>query len=172
MTRIGYIYLSMDDSYTNEQIKAIQNLGITQIFFSEADISIFHPGDELVIYELKSLAKTVTQVAAFMELLNKKKIQLTVLKKESFMELISNLQFQTILFDLAEVDRFAISERTSKGIKSAKQNGRIGGRPRISKQKIEHIRHLYHNLGYTYREIADTCEVSLGTAYKYVISTE
>jgi DNA invertase Pin-like site-specific DNA recombinase len=66
------------------------------------------------------------------------------------------------------MDTFVISERTSRGIQDAKVKGVIGGRPKVSDLKIEKIKYLYEKRGYTLREIADECEVSLGTAYKYI----
>jgi AcrR family transcriptional regulator len=38
----------------------------------------------------------------------------------------------------------------------------------VSEETIERIRFLYKFRSYTLREIAEECNVSLGTAYKYV----
>lgn len=73
----------------------------------------------------------------------------------------------SLILDLAEIESYVISERTTKGIQLAKDDGRIGGRPRVSQTKIEIIRHLYKNKKYSLREIADECHVSLGTVHKY-----
>lgn len=53
-------------------------------------------------------------------------------------------------------------------MKAARRRGKIGGIPKISKETVERIKILYNDRSYTLREIAEECDVSLGTAYKYV----
>lgn len=168
MATIGYVYLSINDKYVREQMDAIQRYGVNRTIFNESEIKFLQPGDEVVIYELKSFGKTVIQLASFIDNLTKKQIHLTLIKKESFMADLTDEQFLSILYELAEIDSFVISERTSKGIRIAKQSGRVAGRPKLSDGKIKHIKYLYKSGGYTLREIAEECDVSLGTAYKYV----
>lgn len=168
MAKIGYVYISINDRYVREQMNIIQQWGVHRTIFNETEINLLQSGDEVVIYELKSLGKTVIQLATFIEKLTKKQIRLTIIKKDPFMAELKDDQFRSLLYELAEVESFAISERTSKGIQLAKQSGRIGGRPKLSEGKIKHIKYLYKSQGYTLREIADECDVSLGTAYKYV----
>lgn len=52
-------------------------------------------------------------------------------------------------------------------ITRARNDGRIGGRPTISSDTIEKIQYLYIHEKLTLREIAEKCDISLGTAYKY-----
>ncbi|NKC68423.1 recombinase family protein [Vagococcus fluvialis] len=168
MGKMGYVYLSIDESYVKEQIEAIQNFGVKQTIFDEKDIMKLKSGSELVIYELKSLGKSLTQMPAFFLKLTKKNIHLTIIQKDDSLNYLTDEQYFAILSDLAEMDRFIISERTTKGIQEAKRSGRIGGRPRISEEKIKEIKYLYHKQSYTLREIVEKCDVSLGTAYKYI----
>jgi DNA invertase Pin-like site-specific DNA recombinase len=168
MKQIGYVYMSLDADYITEQMTAIKKYGVTNIILSDSDLDLLNVGDELVVYELKSLGKTIRQLGSFSFELHKKKIKLKILKKEKSLEKISEDQWLELLFDIAEMDTFVISERTSRGIQDAKVKGVIGGRPKVSDLKIEKIKYLYEKRGYTLREIADECEVSLGTAYKYI----
>lgn len=69
---------------------------------------------------------------------------------------------------IAEMEKSVIRERTTKGLKEARLKGRVGGRPRISPETIEKIKSLYNHKRYTLRQIAQECNISLGTAYKYV----
>ena len=170
--RVGYVHLSIDDSYIKEQIKAVKNWEVKDIIVNQSDIELLHPGDELVVYELKSLGKTVVQLATFLSDLNKQRIKLTLIKKEDFMSFMDEEKWTTLLFDLAEIDSYVICERTTKGIQAAKSKGRIGGRPKVSDVKVEKIRYLHKKNGCTLREIAEECDVSLGTAYKYIQKNE
>lgn len=168
MRIMGYVYSSIDDSYIKEQIEAIRDYGLTTILLDADDLMGLKTGDELVIYELKSLGKTIIQLSDFLSRLNQKDIKLTIINKEESFKLLNEEQYYQIIFDLAEIDRNVISERTTRGIRSAKQSGRVGGRPKISDSQIELIKHLYHKQSYTLREIVDKCGVSLGTVYKYI----
>lgn len=168
MEKIGYVYSSLDDEYIKEQIEAIKKYGVKKIILDEEEFNSLKKGQELVVYELKSLGKSITQLATFFLYLNEKDVKLTIISKDYDSMMIPDDQFFDLIAELAEMESFIISERTTKGIQIAKRRGRVGGRPKISEEKVEEIRYLYHNQSYTLREIAEKCNVSLGTAYKYI----
>lgn len=168
MERIGYVFSSLDYTYIEEQISVIKSFGITKIIIDEEEISNLKKGDELIIYELKSLGKSITQLAPFFAYLDKNDIKLTILSKNYDYPNLSNKQMLNLITELADMESFIISERTTKGIQKARRSGRIGGRPKISNETIERIKYLYHSQSYTLRKIAEECNVSLGTAYKYI----
>ncbi|MFW3588585.1 recombinase family protein [Vagococcus fluvialis] len=168
MEKIGYVFSSLDDTYIKEQIEAIKHFGVKKIILDEEEFNGLRRGDELIVYELKSLGKSITQLATFFNFLEKKEIKLTVISKNFDYPDVSNKQFFNLVDELAEMESFIISERTTKGILNARRSGRVGGRPKISEETIEKIRYLYHNQSYTLRKIAEECNVSLGTAYKYI----
>lgn len=168
MGKTGYIYVSMDESYVKEQIEGLQTFGVKQTIFDEKDIWQLKSGDELVVYELRSLGKSLKQLPSFFSKLSQKKVHLSIIQKDDSLKELSDEQYFSIITDLAEMDSFVISERTIKGIQKAKRSGRVGGRPRISEETIKEIKYLYHNQSYTLREISKKCGVSLGTAYKYI----
>lgn len=168
MEKIGYVYSSLDDMYIKEQIEAIKDFGVKKIVLEEEEFNSLRKGDELVVYELKSLGKSVTQLATFLKFLDKQEIKLTIISKGYDYPDTPNEHFFNLIAELAEMESFIISERTTRGIQNAKRSGRVGGRPKISEETIERIRYLYHNQSYTLRQIAEECDVSLGTAYKYI----
>ena len=168
METIGYVYSSLDDSYIKEQIEALKNFGVKKIILEEEEINFLKKGDALVVYELRSLGKTVNQLAIFFTYLKKMSIDLVVIKKGAAFKNTTDKQYFNLISEMAEMESFIISERTTKGIQMARRSGRVGGRPKISEEVIEEIRYLYHNQSYTLREIAEKCDVSLGTAYKYI----
>ena len=70
MERIGYVYSSLDDAYIKEQIEGIKEFGVKKIILEEDGINELKEGDELVVYELRSLGKTITQLDQFLTFLN------------------------------------------------------------------------------------------------------
>ncbi|MGL5685513.1 MAG: hypothetical protein ACRCXQ_06960, partial [Vagococcus fluvialis] len=77
MEKIGYVFSSLDDTYIKEQIEAIKNFGVKKIILDEEEFNGLRRGDELIVYELKSLGKSITQLATFFNFLEKKEIKLT-----------------------------------------------------------------------------------------------
>lgn len=82
MEKIGYVFSSLDDTYIKEQIEAIKNFGVKKIILDEEEFNSLRRGDELIVYELKSLGKSITQLATFFNFLEKKEIKLTVISKK------------------------------------------------------------------------------------------
>lgn len=168
MMKIGYVYSSLDDSYVKEQIEAIKKFNVKKIILEEEEILSLNRGDQLVIYELRCLGKSVTQLPSFFKLIERKGIQLVIINKGKVYENLTEKQYVDFILEMAETESFIIRERTSRGIQIARRSGRVGGRPKISDKKIKEIKHLYHTQSYTLRQIAEQCDVSLGTAYKYI----
>ena len=140
MERIGYVYSSLDDTYIKKQIEAIKEFGVKKIILEEEGVNELKEGDELVVYELRSLGKTITQLDQFLTFLDKKNIKLTLIDKGSEFQVIDDRQFYDLVSEIAEMESFVISERTTRGIQKARRSGRVGGRPKVSEETIEEIR--------------------------------
>lgn len=182
MKRIGYVYGLYDDEYVKKQYRALQREELDTILIEENSqvdtaknnkvldeiIITLKPGDQLVVYELECIGKAIVQLGIFLENLRKKQIELIVLNKKVLSEEISDFLYSEMIIRISEAEKSVISERTTRGLEAARRKGRIGGRPKVSEDTIKKIRYLYKNQSYTLREIAEECNVSLGTAYKYV----
>lgn len=169
MERVGYVNLDvLDEVCIVREMKALRKMGIKKILHSDNELNDLEENSELVVYDIKSLGKSVLQLEHFLSNLIEKNIQFTVANKHSKLSEISGSSLIGILKELAETEHYIIRERTVRGLNEAKRKGRIGGRPTVSEETIDRIRFLYHNQNYTLRDIAAECGVSLGTAYKYV----
>lgn len=73
----------------------------------------------------------------------------------------------TLLATLAKQERIRISERTLAGLEKARFQGRIGGRPPISKDKVRLIKKLYKQ-GLSKRAVAREVQVDKETVKKYL----
>lgn len=182
MKKIGYVYASSEESYVKEQIEGLKSINIETVTVEEElnegvtqnddvlkeVVATLNSGDELIVYELRCLGKSIIQLAEFLSDLKEKGIQLVVVKKGAAYSDIDDSPYVEMILKIAEMEKKIIRERTTKGLQEARRKGRVGGRPKISEETIEQIRFLYNNNRYTLRQIAEECNISLGTAYKYV----
>ncbi len=67
---------------------------------------------------------------------------------------------------LAEMERELIVERTQAGLQAARKRGRIGGRPRVDKKRVERALKLYESKEYSVAEITELTGVSKATLYR------
>lgn len=181
MKIVGYAYATKDKSYLSKQMEALGKSNCDEIVLeTDTEQSVAHPyveleaaieemaeGDQLVVFELICLGKSIIQLVEFMAVLDKKGIELVVLNKPEELSELDNNIYNILLTNMAKMEKEIIRTRTSRGLEVARQNGRVGGRPRVSQDTIKKIRILYSNNKYTLRQIADECNISLGTAYKY-----
>ena len=182
MKTIGYVYASSEENYVKEQIEGLKSVNIETVTVEEEMnegisqnddvlkeiVATLGSGDELVVYELRCLGKSIIQLAEFLAELKEKNIQFVVVKKGAAYSDIDDAPYVEMILKIAEMEKMIIRERTTKGLQEARRKGRVGGRPKISEETIEQIRFLYKNNLYTLRQIAEECNISLGTAYKYV----
>lgn len=76
--------------------------------------------------------------------------------------------FFHVMSALAEMERELIVERTRAGLAAAREQGRIGGRPRVmTTEVVERCRRMLEN-GASRQQIADVIGVGVKTIYKYL----
>lgn len=181
MSIVGYAYTSADKGYLSSQLEGLGKYGCDRIVLEtdaantashphdelEAALETMEAGDTLVIFELVCFGKSIIQLAEFIAELEERGIKLLVLEKEEGLENLDTEMYTEMIKSMAQMEKLIIRQRTSRGLEEARRNGRIGGRPRISDETVERIQFLYNNNKYTLRQIAEECNISLGTAYKY-----
>lgn len=72
-----------------------------------------------------------------------------------------------LLSTLAKQERVRISERVHAGLARARQQGRVGGRPILTKDKIHKIKQMKLS-GESITNIAKTLKISRGSTYFYL----
>ena len=159
MKKIGYVYASSEENYVREQIDGLNSLNIETVSIeketneeiSQSDtvltdiVASLESGDQLVVYELRCLGKSVIQLAEFLGQLKEKGIGLVVVKKGEAYSDIDDAAYLEMVLKIAEMEKMIIRERTTKGLQEARRKGRVGGRPKISQETIDQIRFLYNN---------------------------
>ncbi len=99
-------------------------------------------GDRLIIAELSRLARSVGQIAVLVDQLLKNEIRLTSIKESIELNGKHDIQTKTMItmFSLfSEIERDLISERTKEGLKRARAEGKLLGRPKgkLGKSKLD-----------------------------------
>lgn len=72
-----------------------------------------------------------------------------------------------LLSTLAKQERIRVSERVKAGLERSRKQGRIGGRPKISVDKIKNIKEL-KSKGFTIVSISEELGISRGSIYQYL----
>jgi len=99
-------------------------------------------GDCLIVAELSRLARSVGQIAVTVNTLIKKKVRLISIKENINLNGGQDMQTKVMItmFSLfSEIERDLISERTKEGLKRARAEGKLLGRPigTIGKSKLD-----------------------------------
>ena len=99
-------------------------------------------GDCLIVAELSRLARSVGQIAVTVSTLLKKRVRFICIKESISLNGGHDMQSKVMItmFSLfSEIERDLISERTKEGLKRARAEGKLLGRPRgtIGKSKLD-----------------------------------
>ena len=138
---IGYARVSTLDQNPQLQIEALDDAGCKKIFtekISGADkkrrqlqeaLAYMREGDTLVIWKLSRLARSLTQIINTVKDLEDRQIGLKVLTQNIDTGTPEGRLFFHMNAAFDQFQREIIVENTRAGLKSARKNGRIGGRP-------------------------------------------
>ena len=179
---IGYARVSTLDQNPNHQIDALNEVGCKKIFTEkisgasqkrtqlQAALDYMREGDTLVVWKLSRLARSLTQIISTLKILEEKKNDLQVISQNID---TSTAEGRLCFHMNAAFDQFQreiIVENTKAGLKSARKNGRIGGRPKfMSEEKMRTAKAmLKDNENYPFiSDIIKTLGIGRTTFYRY-----
>lgn len=179
--KIGYARVSTKDQNLERQLDELENVGCEKIFQEkisgtkknrpEFDKMMEHlrKDDIVVVTEITRISRSTKDLISIVELLKEKGVEIKSLK-ESWLDTTSahgKLLF-TIFAGLAEYERDLIVERVNSGLAAARARGRVGGRPRINKKKIEIALKMYDSKLHSLSEISKTTGICKRTLYNYL----
>ena len=182
--RIGYARVSTQDQNLSLQLDALTGAGCKAIFQEKVSgktkerpelIKCFqklNSGDELVVWKLDRLGRSLKDLIELVDQLNGKGI-IFISLQDSINTSTPTGRFTFNLFAfLAEFERDIIKERTAAGVAAARARGRSGERPKgLSKSalsKAKSAKVLYEKGEQTVEEIAKSMSISVATAYRYI----
>lgn len=180
MAKIGYARVSTKEQNLDSQIDVLKAYGCERIFSEKVSgrkykrteldncLDYMRDGDTLVITKLDRLGRTTKQLIELSLYLDNENINLQIIDMDISTKDAMGKMFFTMMSAFAELEANLLSERTKKGLDSARARGRVGGRPAISDQKKEMIKSLYNSRNYSGDEISKMVGVSRSTIYKVI----
>lgn len=122
-----------------------------------------------MVWKLDRLARSLKQLIATVEELESRGIQFQSLTEGLDTTSAGGKLVFHIMGALAEFERNLIRERTVAGLESAKQRGRLGGRPKaLSEQDIVAAKALLADGSLTVNNVAERLNVSPATIYRHL----
>ncbi len=177
--KVGYARVSTSDQDSTLQRDALKKAGCEQVFDETASgaksdrpelikaLGYCRQGDVLVVWKLDRLARSLKQLIATVENLENRGIQFqSVTEGLDTTSAGGRLVFH-IMGALAEFERGLIQERTTAGLKSARERGRVGGRPKaLNKSDIATAKALLADESFSMADVAKRLNVSPATLYR------
>ena len=177
---IGYARVSTQDQNLELQREALAKAGCQKVFEDKASgtrverpglakaLEMLRAGDQLVVWKLDRLGRSVKQLVDLVGDLHRQGIQFKSLTDAIDTSTPSGRFFFHVMASLAEMERELVVERTRAGLEAARRLGRKGGRkPKMTDSKIESARKLLAS-GVPPREVAKNLGVSIPTLYRWV----
>lgn len=118
----------------------------------------------LFFYDYESLDLTLSEFKTLYIYLQDKGVNINFLKEDD--------SFLSWLVELTYTDAKIRSTRVISAINDRREAGVILGRPKVESKIQKKIYELYVIQGLSMREVAEKCNVSIGTVYKYVHLSE
>lgn len=178
--KFGYARESIDEDNIEFQVDALNKYGVDEIHIEYTRetktketklnelIKKLRKGDILVVYKLDRLGKTIKGLQELAEYFSEKDIDLVVLKDNIDTTTNIGRYFLYTMCILGDMERSVLAEATKIGMKTAKAEGRSGGRPKKSKEEIQEVLKLYYSDKYSVEEISEMTDWGISTIYKYI----
>lgn len=186
MAAIGYARVSKRDQNLDMQIEALQRAGCDKIFTDKVSgvkklpeqikmLEYLRPGDSLVVWRLDRLGRNTLELIKLVNNLKHTENHFVSLTEGIDTRTAGGEFIFTVFAGFAQLERHIIQERTNTGLESAREKGRIGGRPSgLSKKykKIQDAVKAAHESGkYTRNQLLETFDIpSTNTLYRILKS--
>ncbi len=178
---IGYERVSTDDQNLALQHDALQTAGCDKIFSDKmsgvkADrpglqqaLNYVRPEDTLVVWRLDRLGRSLKDLIALVEDLERRQIGFRSLQESIDTTTSGGKLIFHVFGALAEFERNLIRERTQAGLQAARARGRTGGRrQKLTPEQIAIGRSLASDPNRTVTSICEHLEISRPTFYRYI----
>ena len=178
---IGYARVSREEQNLDRQIDELTKVGCEKVLCEKISgvacdrpvlttmLEMLEKDDILVVSELTRISRSTKDLFAIVERVGKSGARIRSLK-EPWLDTttpIGQLMF-TLIAGISQFERDIISLRTKEGLKSARARGRLGGRPRVQKDRLKEAIVLYESKEYTLAEIKKKTGISHTTIYRYL----
>ena len=178
MSLIGYARVSTNAQDTELQLAALNEAGCEKVFDETASgakadrpelkscLAYLREGDTLVVWKLDRLARSLKQLVDIVDDLGNRQISFRCLTRNIDTTSSTGKLVFGIFATLAEFERDLIKERTVAGLNAARANGRVGGRPKLSVDKVAELNRRLPDKE-PWRSIAKAMDLSQATISRY-----
>ena len=150
---IGYARVSTQEQNLDLQLDELKKAGVDKIFQEKVSggkweaerpeldkaLNFVREGDKLIIWKLDRLGRSLPQLIRTVNQLKDKNVELKSLKENIDTSSATGKLMFHIFGSLAEFERDMIKERVKAGLISARERGRLGGRPTAIKDDKEKL---------------------------------
>lgn len=183
--KIGYARISTHEQRLDLQKDALEKVGCEKIIVDRASgknterpglrtiKTILRRGDELVVWRLDRLGRSLKDLIEWMTYLEAEGVGLVSLQEAINTTTSTGKLVFHIFGALAEFERHLIIERTQAGLAAARARGRKGGRPpTLNQEQQKMVYVLYQSQKHPVKELCTMFGISKPTLYKYVRDTQ
>lgn len=176
--RVGYARVSTADQDVALQVRALEQAGCSRVFVETASgavrerpeleqaLAYLRPGDVLVVWKLDRLGRSLRHLLEVVDGLAQRGVDFRSLTEGLDTTTPAGRLLFHVVGAIAEFERDLIRERTHAGIRSARANGRRGGRPStVGARQLRTARQLLDG-GATVTEAAASVGVSRPALYR------
>lgn len=176
--KVGYARVSTKDQNLQLQLDALDSVGCDEVFTDKTSavkqrkgldeaLRYLRAGDTLVVWKLDRLCRSLTDLIAISNTLEKSNITLLSLTENIDTSTPIGRMYYSLLGALAQMEREIIQERITAGIAASKRKGIKNGRPNaMDNIKIKSAKTLLDS-GMSYPDVAKQLKISRSTLYKY-----
>jgi DNA invertase Pin-like site-specific DNA recombinase len=180
----GYARVSTEDQNCALQVAALKAAGVPERNIVEENGSGGDPnrpklkrlldslqrGDQLVVWKLDRLARTLSQLVEVGNRLKDQGVELRSLTESIDTRSPYGKAMYGLMGIFAELERDMIRERTVAGLKAAAAKGRKGGRPaKLSVEQKAIAREMLANNRHSVGEVARVLRVGRATIYRALV---
>lgn len=177
---VGYARVSTDKQDLNLQIDALKRYGVDKIYTEKISgaskkrpvfqsmLTELKTGDILSTYKLDRISRSTRELLDVVQYCENHGIDLVSLNDDIDTKTPQGKFFFTIMSALSEMERNIIRQRTIDGLEAARARGRIGGRPKVSKDKTEYALLLYKEGTHSISYICQKVGISRSTLYRLI----
>lgn len=190
----SYARISTTAQNIDSQLDELKNYGYDEIYIDEASgndtsrpqlnelLKSLRKGDQIVIYRLDRLGRSIQHLIELMTIFDKKGVALVSLSESINTTTATGKLVFNLFAAIADFERNLIIERTQIGLKAAKARGRTGGRKKGLSNEAKNKAEIAYNLYQTelakdqknnknkrsVEKLAEIIGVSRKTFYNYV----
>jgi DNA invertase Pin-like site-specific DNA recombinase len=179
--KIGYARVSTQEQDLALQLDALTNEGCEKIFQEKASgaqrdrpelkaaLGYMRKGDTLVVWKIDRLARSMKQLIETIESFQDRGIGLKSLQDPIDTSSPSGKLVFHIFAALAEFERGVIRERTTAGLRAARERGRVGGRPpALTAKDLHAAKAMLRDADITVAAVARRLNVAESTLYRHI----